>query len=110
MRGAGELRLLGVEPVIGGIERLDELISTPSIPTSKGCWRIPPTRAFPTRTSAGNAQMEARIQSFELASRMQLEATEAFDISREPESVRRMYGDALWPSGGLDIDSARISA
>lgn len=54
--------------------------------------------------------MEARIQSFELASRMQLEATEAFDISREPESVRRMYGDALWPSGGLDIDSARISA
>jgi hypothetical protein len=41
-----------------------------------------------------NAQLDARIQSFELASRMQLEATEAFDISREPESVRRMYGDS----------------
>ena len=40
-----------------------------------------------------NAQLEARIQSFELASRMQLEATEAFDISKEPESVRKMYGD-----------------
>jgi hypothetical protein len=40
-----------------------------------------------------SAQIEARIQSFELASRMQLEATDAFDISREPESVRRMYGD-----------------
>jgi len=40
-----------------------------------------------------NAQIDARIQSFELASRMQLEASEAFDISREPESVRRMYGD-----------------
>jgi Protein of unknown function (DUF1501) len=39
-----------------------------------------------------NAQIEARIQSFELASRMQLEAAEAFDISREPESIRRMYG------------------
>ena len=39
-----------------------------------------------------NEQIEARIQSFELASRMQLEAAEAFDISREPESIRRMYG------------------
>src|SRR4029079_3874071 len=39
-----------------------------------------------------NAQVEARIQAFELASRMQLEAAEAFDISREPESIRRMYG------------------
>ena len=40
-----------------------------------------------------NAQIEARIQSFELASRMQLEAAEAFDIRREPESIRRMYGE-----------------
>jgi uncharacterized protein (DUF1501 family) len=42
-----------------------------------------------------NAQIEARIQSFELAARMQLEATEAFDISREPERVRRMYGEGI---------------
>ncbi|MGQ0636568.1 MAG: DUF1501 domain-containing protein [Planctomycetaceae bacterium] len=40
-----------------------------------------------------DARVEARIQSFELASRMQLEATDAFDISREPESVRKMYGE-----------------
>ena len=40
-----------------------------------------------------NAQINARIQSFELASRMQLEATDAFDISKEPESIRRMYGN-----------------
>jgi hypothetical protein len=40
-----------------------------------------------------NAQIDARIHSFELAARMQLEATEAFDISKEPESIRRMYGD-----------------
>src|SRR6185369_3439577 len=38
------------------------------------------------------APLEARIQSFELASRMQLEATEAFDLEREPESVRKLYG------------------
>jgi hypothetical protein len=38
-------------------------------------------------------QLEARIQSFELAYRMQLEATDAFDISREPEHIRKMYGE-----------------
>ena len=32
--------------------------------------------------------LEARIQSFELAYRMQGEAAEAFDISREPEFIR----------------------
>ncbi|MBS0264389.1 MAG: DUF1501 domain-containing protein [Planctomycetes bacterium] len=41
----------------------------------------------------GDSQLESRIQSFELGYRMQLEATDAFDISREPESVRRMYGE-----------------
>jgi hypothetical protein len=38
-------------------------------------------------------QLDARIQSFELAYRMQAEAADAFDISREPEAVRRMYGE-----------------
>jgi len=40
-----------------------------------------------------DAQLEARIQSFELAYRMQIDATDAFDVSREPEHIRRMYGD-----------------
>jgi hypothetical protein len=39
------------------------------------------------------AQLEARIQSFEIAYRMQMEATDAFDISREPADVRAMYGE-----------------
>ena len=37
-------------------------------------------------------ELEARIQSFELAYRMQMEAAEAFDISREPKHVLEMYG------------------
>jgi hypothetical protein len=37
--------------------------------------------------------LEARIQSFELAYRMQYEASEAFDISREPKHVLEAYGD-----------------
>ena len=40
-----------------------------------------------------DAQIEARIQSFELAYRMQMDATDAFDVSREPEAIRKMYGE-----------------
>lgn len=39
-----------------------------------------------------DAQLEARIQSFELAYRMQSEAAEAFDIATEPQHIRDMYG------------------
>ncbi len=37
--------------------------------------------------------LEARIQSFELAYRMQTEATDAFDISQEPKAIQEMYGE-----------------
>jgi hypothetical protein len=37
-------------------------------------------------------QLEARIQSFELAYRMQTEASEAFDVAREPKAVLDAYG------------------
>ncbi len=43
----------------------------------------------------GEADLEARIQSFELAYRMQSEAADAFDITQEPESVREMYGPGV---------------
>jgi len=36
--------------------------------------------------------MEARIQSFELAYRMQTEATDVFDVSKESAATRAMYG------------------
>jgi len=41
---------------------------------------------------AEDAALEARIQSFELAYRMQAEASEAFDVNREPAAVRQAYG------------------
>jgi hypothetical protein len=40
-----------------------------------------------------DAQIEARIQSFELAYRMQMDAADAFDTSKEPETIRKMYGE-----------------
>ena len=41
---------------------------------------------------AEDTQLEARIQSFELSYRMQQEAEEAFDISREPKHILEAYG------------------
>ena len=41
---------------------------------------------------AGDDQLEARIQSLEMAFRMQTEAQDAFDVSREPLKVREQYG------------------
>ena len=41
---------------------------------------------------AGDLQLDARVQSFELAFRMQSEAAEAFDVSREPKHILDMYG------------------
>ena len=38
-------------------------------------------------------QLETRIKSFEMAFKMQTEATDAFDITKEPEAVRKAYGE-----------------
>jgi hypothetical protein len=42
-----------------------------------------------------DSDLEARIQSLELAFRMQGEAREAFDVALESESIRELYGDNL---------------
>jgi uncharacterized protein (DUF1501 family) len=39
-----------------------------------------------------DGQLEARIQSLELAYRMQFEAMDVFDVSKEPAAVRERYG------------------
>ena len=39
-----------------------------------------------------DARLEARIQSYELAFRMQTEAKDAFDLAAEPAYIREMYG------------------
>lgn len=39
--------------------------------------------------------LDARVQSFELAYRMQMEATDAFDVTKEPKNVLEAYGDGI---------------
>lgn len=42
--------------------------------------------------SAGDSELEARIASYELAFRMQMEAPGIQDVSGEPEPIKKLYG------------------
>jgi len=44
------------------------------------------------RDRPGHLELDARIASYELAARMQLEATEALDLSRETQATLDLYG------------------
>ncbi len=52
-------------------------------------------------TREGDARLEARIRSYELAARMQLAAPAALDISKEPDHILDLYGidraTKTWP-------------
>ena len=52
------------------------------------------------RGRQSNTELEARIQSYELAYRMQAEAPEAIDLESESEGMKSMYG--------LDEDHTRV--
>ncbi|RYD25525.1 MAG: DUF1501 domain-containing protein, partial [Verrucomicrobiaceae bacterium] len=47
------------------------------------------------RRERRDPRLEARIESMELAFRMQTEAAEAFDVSREPAAMRELYGESV---------------
>lgn len=46
----------------------------------------------------GQATLDARIASYELAARMQLAATDALDLAKEPRRVQEMYGIGREPT------------
>ncbi len=43
-------------------------------------------------TRPADSRLEARIQSFELASRMQLDASDVLDVNQEPQHIHELYG------------------
>lgn len=48
--------------------------------------------------SANDSELEARIASYDLAFKMQMEAPEVFDISKESEETRTLYGVGKEPT------------
>jgi len=77
------------------IERLVENIRNRSMPRPEQRRQLDLLKTLNEQHQAArpnDPQLEARIQSFELAYRMQIEATDAFDVSREPKRILDMYG------------------
>ena len=53
------------------------------------------------RQNPGDAELEASVQSMEIAYRMQAEAMDAFDLRKEPAQVRERYGASHFAKGCL---------
>jgi hypothetical protein len=80
------------------IEQLIEHIKSHSVSLSEQRGQLDLLRQLNDRYQQRrrqDAQLEARVQSFELAYRMQIDASDAFDISKEPKYIRDMYGPGV---------------
>ncbi|MDG2123597.1 MAG: DUF1501 domain-containing protein, partial [Verrucomicrobiales bacterium] len=80
------------------VERLIENIRNEYIPTKEQRRQLDLLARLNQKHAEerqGDAKLESRVQSFELAYRMQMAATDAFDVQKEPEAIREMYGEDL---------------
>lgn len=85
-----------VDPQHREVEKLIENIRSPHATTTMQRRQLDLLRelnAGHQQARNPNPQLDARIESFELAFRMQMEATDAFDLGKEPAHIRAMYGD-----------------
>jgi hypothetical protein len=62
--------------------------------------------AIHSRHLQKDPQLEARIEAYEMAYRMQMEATDAFDIGKEPQNIRDLYGST--PQGRQLLMARRL--
>ncbi len=53
------------------------------------------------QANQADPNLESRIRAMEVAYRMQIEASEAFDISHEPQAMRELYGKGDFANGCL---------
>ncbi len=84
-----------VDPRHTSIEKLVENTRSRHASTATQRAQLDLLTALDHEHAAGrlDPRLEARIESFELAFRMQTAAAEAFDLAREPQWVRDRYGD-----------------
>jgi len=83
-----------IDPQHRQVEKLIENIRSPhaSPGTQRSQLDLLRTLNAEHRDERLDPRLEARIQSFELAFRMQAEAAEAFDVAREPQHIQELYG------------------
>jgi Protein of unknown function (DUF1501) len=86
-----------IDPQYEQIDRLIENIRSPhaTATTQRRQLDLLQTLNAEHRDTRHDGRLDARIQSFELAFRMQIEAAEAFDVTREPQHIRQLYGEGV---------------
>jgi hypothetical protein len=79
------------------LQKLIENIEHPQITTASQRRQLDLLASFNAEHRAARIddRLESRIQSFELAFRMQRDAAEAFDVSDEPDHIQEMYGSGV---------------
>ncbi|MBL4885008.1 MAG: DUF1501 domain-containing protein [Planctomycetaceae bacterium] len=82
-----------IDPNRGSVDAMIENISSPHASMTTQRRQLDLLQRFNRehQKSRSDDQLEARIHSFELAFRMQTEAAEAFDISKEPKHIQQQY-------------------
>jgi hypothetical protein len=84
-------------------------ISNPFTPESRQRRQIDYARELNEMHAAQlqrDAQLEARIQAFEIAFNMQREALDAFDVNKEPQAIRNRY--ELLPNGQRNPNGTKM--
>ena len=86
-----------IDPKNADLDRLIENIRSPHASPTAQRRQLDLLRTLNAehRAPRHDPRLDARIQSFEMAFRMQVEAAEAFDIAREPKPIRDLYGPGV---------------
>jgi hypothetical protein len=86
-----------IDPQYEQVDRLVENIRSPHATTTAQRRQLDLLQTLNAehKSARHDARLDARIQSFELAFRMQIEAADAFDITREPQDIRQLYGESV---------------
>ena len=86
-----------IDPQYQQVDRLIENITSPHASTGMQRQQLDYLQQFNLEHAASrlDPRLESRIQSFELAFRMQTEAADAFDVSGEPEHIHQLYGSTM---------------
>jgi hypothetical protein len=93
----GSLQGTFIDPQHRELDRLIENIRSPhaSLDNQRQQLRLLQQLNDAHRQQRNDPRLESRIQSFELAFGMQMEAADAFDLSREDRRTQEMYGDGV---------------
>jgi len=86
-----------VDPQHQTIDKLIENIRSPHASTSMQRRQLDLLQSLNSehQQQFADDRLDSRIQSFELAFRMQMEAADAFDVEQEPEHIQQMYGSGV---------------